>query len=67
MAEVLGAVVERLVFVAVVMFAVGGLYYLSARPRVTFLQAIFRWWVVLIGVGILVLGNVSRLVQWSGG
>ncbi len=67
MAYTLGVILGRLIFVALVMLVVGGVYYLLARPRVTLRQAIFRWWIVLIGVVLLLLSVVAELGQSAGG
>ena len=48
--------------IAVALAIVGGVYYLAVRPRLTFLQAMFRWWVILVGVLLLVLGVCGQLV-----
>ncbi len=60
-AELLG----RLTFLALLPFLamaiVGGLYYLAAQPRVTFRQAMFRWWVVMTGFTILLVGICGQL------
>ncbi len=67
MAYSLGVMFGRLIFVALVMLVVGGAYYLIARPRVTFRQAILRWWVILIGVALLLLSVAAQFGQSSGG
>jgi hypothetical protein len=60
MAEVLGQVVGTLLFVFLVVLVVGGVYYLIRRPRVTFWGAVFRWWVVLTAVLLIVI----NLLDW---
>jgi hypothetical protein len=45
----------------VVMLVVGGVYYLIRRPRITFWGAVFRWWVVLIAVLLVVINILGRL------
>jgi hypothetical protein len=60
--EALGRLVGLILFPFLVMAIVGGLYYLAVRPRLTFLQAMFRWWVILVGVLLLVLGVCGQLV-----
>jgi hypothetical protein len=60
MAEALGQVVGTLLFVFLVMLVVGGVYYLIRRPRVTFWGAVFRWWVVLTAVLLVVI----NLLDW---
>jgi hypothetical protein len=60
MAEALGQVVGTLLFVFLVMLVVGGVYYLIRRPRVTFWGAVFRWWVVLTAVLLIVI----HLLDW---
>jgi hypothetical protein len=62
MAEAIGRVVGTLVVPLLVMLVVGGIYYLIRRPRVTFLGAVLRWWVVLIGAAVLVLGLLGQAV-----
>ena len=61
MAEALGQIAGTLLFMFVVMFLVGGVYYLIRRPRITFWGAVFRWWVVLIAVLLVVLSLLGRL------
>lgn len=61
MAEALGQVAGTLLFMFVVMLVVGGVYYLIRRPRITFWGAVFRWWVVLIAVLLVVLNILGRL------
>lgn len=46
-----------------VMAIIGGIYYLIARPRETFLQAMFTWWVVLIAVIILILSVLGQIAR----
>ena len=60
MAEALGQVVGTLLFVFLVMLVVGSVYYLIRRPRVTFWGAVFRWWVVLTAVLLIVI----NLLDW---
>lgn len=61
MVEALGQIVGTLLFMFVVMLVVGGVYYLIRRPRITFWGAVFRWWVVLIAVLLVVLNFLGRL------
>ena len=61
--EMLGRLVGLLIFPFLVMAIVGGVYYLAVRPRLTFRQAMFRWWVVLVGVLLLLLGVCGQLVS----
>jgi len=63
MAEALGQVVGTLLFVFLVMLVVGGVYYLIRRPRVTFWGAVFRWWVVLTAVLLVVINLLGRLAS----
>jgi hypothetical protein len=63
----IGEMLGRLTFFAMlpflVMLVVGGIYFLAMRPRVSFRQAIFRWWVVLAGFVFFFLalfGQVAR-------
>jgi hypothetical protein len=62
-ARALGQVVGTLLFPFLVMLVVGGLYYLIRRPRVTFWGAVFRWWVVLIAVILLVFGLLGQVAS----
>jgi hypothetical protein len=62
-AEVLGQIVGTLLFPFLVMLVIGGVYYLIRRPRVTFWGAVFRWWVVLIAVVLLVLGLLAQVAS----
>jgi hypothetical protein len=61
MAEALGQITGTLLFMFVVMLVVGGVYYLIRRPRITFWGAVFRWWVVLIAVLLVVINILGRL------
>jgi hypothetical protein len=61
--EAIGRLVGTLLVPFVVMLVVGGIYYLIRRPRVTFWGAVFRWWVVLIGVIVLLLGLLGQAVN----
>jgi hypothetical protein len=63
MAEVLGQVVGTLLFVFLVVLVVGGVYYLIRRPRVTFWGVVFRWWVVLTAVLLVVINFLGRLAS----
>jgi hypothetical protein len=60
-AEALGQITGTLLFVFLVMLVFGGVYYLLRRPRVTFWGAVFRWWVVLIAVLLVVVNILGRL------
>ena len=62
-AEAIGRVVGTLLVPFFVMLVVGGAYYLIRRPRVTFWGAVFRWWVVLIGAIVLLLGLLGSAVE----
>jgi len=61
MVEALGQLAGTLLFIFVVMLVVGGVYYLIRRPRITFWGAVFRWWVVLIAVLLVVINILGRL------
>ena len=61
MVEALGQITGTLLFMFVVMLVVGGIYYLIHRPRITFWGAVFRWWVVLIAVLLVVINILGRL------
>jgi hypothetical protein len=63
MAEALGQLAGTLLFMFLVMLVVGGVYYLIRRPRVTFWGAVFRWWVVLIAVVLVILSVLGRLAS----
>jgi len=63
MAEALGQLAGTLLFMFLVMLVVGSVYYLIRRPRVTFWGAVFRWWVVLIAVVLVVLSVLGRLAS----
>lgn len=62
-AEVLGQIVGTLLFPFLVMLVVGSVYYLIRRPRVTFWGAVFRWWVIVIGVVVLVFGLLAQVAS----
>jgi hypothetical protein len=61
--ELLGRLTFYLVFPLLVMALVGGIYYLIVRPGVTFRQAMFRWWVVLVAFGLLALSLLGQAVR----
>jgi hypothetical protein len=61
MAEALGQLAGTLLFMFVVMLVIGGVYYVIRRPRITFWGAVFRWWVVLIAVLLVVINILGRL------
>jgi hypothetical protein len=61
MVEALGQIAGTLLFMFVVMLVVGGVYYLIRRPRITFWGAVFRWWVVLIAVLLVIINILGRL------
>ena len=63
MAEALGQVAGTLLFMFLVMLVVGGVYYLIRRPRVTFWRAVFRWWVILVAVLLVVINLLGRLAS----
>lgn len=60
-AYALGVLAGRLVFAFLVMLVIGGVYYLISRPRVTFRQAVFRWWVVLMGFAVLIISVAGQM------
>jgi hypothetical protein len=62
-ADALGQITGTLLFMLLVMLVVGGVYYLIRRPRVTFWGAVFRWWVVLIAVLLVVINVLGRLAS----
>lgn len=55
MAYALGVIVGRIVVALVIMLVIGTVYYLIRRPRVTFWQAVSRWWVIVIAVVLVVM------------
>ena len=61
MTDALGQIAGTLLFMFVVMLLVGGVYYLIRRPRITFWGAVFRWWVVLVAVLLVVINILGRL------
>jgi hypothetical protein len=61
--EMLGRLTFFVLFPFLMMAIIGGVYYLFARPRVTFRQAMFRWWVVLTSLGVLLLGILGQITQ----
>jgi hypothetical protein len=61
MAEALGQIAGTLLFMFFAMLLVGGVYYLIRRPRITFWGAVFRWWVMLIAVLLVVVNILGRL------
>lgn len=60
--EMLGRLLAPIIFLFLIMAIVGGVYYLAVRPRLTFRQAMFRWWVVLVSVVLVLLGVCGQLV-----
>lgn len=60
-AEMLGRLFETVAVPLIIMAIVGGVYYLRSRPRLTFWQAMLRWWVILIGVVVFLLGICGQL------
>ena len=63
MGEALGRVAGTLLFMFRVMLVVGGVYYLIRRPRVTFWRALFKWWVILVAVLLVVINLLGRLTS----
>jgi hypothetical protein len=61
MVEALGQIAGTLLFMFFAMLLVGGVYYLIRRPRITFWGAVFRWWVMLIAVLLVVVNILGRL------
>lgn len=61
--EILGRSFALILFPLLLMVIIGGVYVLFARPRITFRQAMFRWWVVLLALGITVLGIIGQIVN----
>ncbi len=51
------------IFPLLIMALVDGVYYLLKRPRVSFRQAMFRWWVVLIAIGVTLCGLLGQAIQ----
>ena len=63
MAEALGQIAGTLLFMFLVMLVLGGVYYLIRRPRVSFWGAVFKWWVMLIAVLLVVINLLGRLAS----
>jgi hypothetical protein len=61
--EMLGRITFFILLPLIVMAVLGGMRYLAARPRLSFRRAMFQWWVVLIGVGVLVLGLIGQVAR----
>lgn len=61
--QMLGRITFFVLLPFVVMALIGGIRYLAARPRLSFRRAMFQWWVVLIGVGVLVLGLIGQVAR----
>jgi hypothetical protein len=61
--ETIGRATFLIMFPFIVMALIGGVYYLTARPRVTFRQAMFRWWVVVTAFALLCVGLLGQLAQ----
>ncbi len=53
--EMLGRLTFLVILPFLVMALVGGAYYLAVRPRLTFREAMFRWWVFAVGFTYLLL------------
>ena len=66
-AEAMGRIVGRILglfcFPVVIMLIVAVLRLLIVRPRLSFRQAVFRWWVLLIGAAAFVLGLLGLLAS----
>ncbi|MDQ3711055.1 MAG: hypothetical protein M3388_02410 [Acidobacteriota bacterium] len=66
-AEAMGRIVGRIFglfcFPVVIMLIVAVLRLLIVRPRLSFRQALFRWWVLLIGAAAFVLGLLGLLAS----
>lgn len=60
---VLGRIIGLIIVPFLLMALIGGVYYLAVRPRLTFRQAMFRWWVVALSVVLLLLSFWSRIVE----
>lgn len=66
-AEALGRIAGRVLglfcFPVVVVLIVAGLRFLIVRPRLGFRQAVFRWWVLLIGAAAFAVGPLGLLAS----
>lgn len=61
--EALGRSIGSLLFIPLAMLIIGGIYYFAARPRVTFRQAFFRWWVILASIVLWLFGVFGQFVN----
>ena len=61
--EMLGRATFLILFPFIMMALIGGVYYLVARGRVTFRQAMFRWWVILAALAVLFIGLLGQFTQ----
>lgn len=53
--EALGRIIGLIILPFLLMALIGGVYYLAVRPRLTFRQAMFRWWVVALSLVLVLL------------
>ena len=58
-----GRLVGLMLVPILIMAVVGMVYQRVTRPRFTFRQAMFRWWVILLGLVILLVGICGQLVN----
>lgn len=61
--EALGRIIGLIILPFLLMALIGGVYYLAVRPRLTFRQAMFRWWVVALSLVLVLLSFLSRIVE----
>lgn len=61
--EMIGRATFLILFPFLMMALIGGVYYVFARPRITFRQAMFRWWVVLTALAIFFVGLLGQWAQ----
>jgi len=61
--EILGRLTFQVLLPFLVMAIVGGIYWLAVRPRLSFRQAMFRWWVVVSGFAVLLLSLLGQMAQ----
>ena len=61
--EALGRIIGLIILPFLLMALIGGVYYLAVRPRLSFRQAMFRWWVVALSLVLVLLSFLSRIVE----
>lgn len=58
-----GRILGMLAIPLLVMLIVGAVYYVVSGRRVTFRQALLRWWNIAIGVVVLLLGLFGQAMS----